>query len=211
MKSWKFAVVQGLSAKFRNRLKLAVVGKADKLIARALNVTSYPALRVLPAGNSSQTSEAVHYKGKISFFAIDLFLMDFAKPAASGKSKEGDSAEAKVDTKEQGATPGGKQAEAPKNQKAPSGKASAGGKEQKAAKSAPPEPPVYGGDSPKKNSRDKRGGELWGWACLIAFAPSIQVKSGSDFDVARRITLNTRTIELWMFHFIPLVAHNTSN
>ena len=194
-----------MSAKFRNRLKLAVVGKADKLIARALNVTSYPALRVLPAGNSSQTSEAVHYKGKISFFAIDLFLMDFAKPAASGgaddapkekvqgsktkekaqdsktkekaqdsktdkskaepkkskgKSKEGDSAEAKGDAKEQGATPGGKQAEAPKNQKAPSGKASAGGKEQKAAKSAPPEPPVYGGDSPKKNSRDKRGGEL---------------------------------------------------
>ena len=185
-----------MSAKFRNRLKLAVVGKADKLIARALNVTSYPALRVLPAGNSSQTPEAVHYKGKISFFAIDLFLMDFAKPAASGgaddatkekvqgsktkekvqdsktdksktepkkskgKSKEGDSAEAKGGTKEQGATADGKQAEAPKNQKAPSGKASAGGKEQKTAKSAPPEPPVYGGDSPKKNSRDKRGGEL---------------------------------------------------
>jgi hypothetical protein len=78
------AAVQGLSAKFRNRLKLAVVGKADKSIARALNVTSYPALRVLPAGNSSQTSEAVHYKGKISFFAIDLFLLDYAKPAASG-------------------------------------------------------------------------------------------------------------------------------
>jgi hypothetical protein len=181
------AVVQGLSAKFRNRLKLAVVGKADKSIARALNVTSYPALRVLPAGNSSQTSEAVHYKGKISFFAIDLFLLDYAKPAASGgaadapkekakdsktekskaeskkskgKAKEGGTADAKVDAKEQGATAGGKQAEAPKNQKAPSGKASAGGKEQKTTKSAAPEPPVYGGDSSKKNSRDKRGSEL---------------------------------------------------
>jgi hypothetical protein len=207
------AALQGLSAKFRNRLKLAVVGKADKSIARALNVTSYPALRVLPAGNSSQTSEAVHYKGKISFFAIDLFLLDYAKPSASdapkekaqdskrdkskaesnkadkskaesnkadkskaesnktdkinaeskkstGKTKEGGTADAKGDAKEQGASAGGKQAEAPKNQKAPSGKASAGSKQQKAAKSAPPEPPVYGGDSSQKNAREQRKGEL---------------------------------------------------
>ena len=35
-----------------------------------------------------------------------------------------------------------------------------GGKQQKAAKSAPPEPPVYGGDSSKKNAREQRKGEL---------------------------------------------------
>ena len=46
-------------------------------------MTSYPALRVLAAGSSSSSAEAVHFKGKVSFFAIDLFLMDYAKPAAS--------------------------------------------------------------------------------------------------------------------------------
>jgi hypothetical protein len=180
-------LAQGLSAKYRDRLKIAVVGKAEKEIARALNVTSYPALRVLPAGGSSETSEAVHFKGKISFFAIDLFLIDYAKPAASnagaagapkekfqdktdkskddpkkskGKPKEGAAADAKGGAKQQTPPAGGKQADAPKNQKAASGKASDKGKEQKTAKGGAAEPPVYGGDSAKKNSNDRRGSEL---------------------------------------------------
>ena len=74
---------QALSAKFRHRLKIAVVTKAEKGIAKTLNVTAYPALRVLPAGSSAGSSEAVHFTGKVSLFSIDLFLMDYAKPAAS--------------------------------------------------------------------------------------------------------------------------------
>jgi hypothetical protein len=83
---------QGLSAKFRNRLKIAVVSKSEKAIAKALNVTSYPALRVLAAGSSSSSAEAVHFKGKVSFFAIDLFLMDYAKPAATSDQGQGSKA-----------------------------------------------------------------------------------------------------------------------
>ncbi len=180
-------LMQGLSAKYRDRLKIAVVGKAEKDIARLLNVTSYPALRVLPAGSSSETSEAAHFKGKISFFAIDLFLIDYAKPAApnagaagaskekfqdkadkskddpkksKGKPKESTAADAKGGAKQQAPPASGKQADAPKNQKAASGKASVKGKEQKTAKGASAEPPVYGGDSAKKNSNDRRGSEL---------------------------------------------------
>jgi hypothetical protein len=76
-------VNQALSAKFRNRLKIAVVSKSEKKLASLLNVSSYPALRVIPAGSTSQNSEVAHFTGKVSLFAVDLFLMDFARPTAS--------------------------------------------------------------------------------------------------------------------------------
>ena len=165
---------QALSAKFRHRLKIAVVTKAEKGIAKTLNVTAYPALRVLPAGSSASSSEAVHFTGKVSLFSIDLFLMDYAKPAASGAPKEatkgkaaaGDAKSKTKDEKAANAKGASKEQEKSSNAKGsskeqgnqarppPSGKSSS-----KEPRAAPAEPPVYG-DSPKKNSRERRGGEL---------------------------------------------------
>jgi hypothetical protein len=166
-------------------------------IAKALNVTSYPAIRVIPAGHSSATSEAVHFNGKVSFFSIDLFLMDYAKPAASSEETQGsktskggdapkdakDKAKAEKASDAQGATK--RQPKAADTAKEPKPKADAAkepkpkadaakepkpkaaDKEQKPARgkadakqrNKEPEPPVYGG-SPKKESKERRGGEL---------------------------------------------------
>jgi hypothetical protein len=152
--------MQALSAKFRNRLKIAVVSKSDKTLAKMLNVTAFPALRVLPAGSSSKSTEAVHYTGKVSLFAIDLFLMDFAKPAASG-----DSADAPKQQAQGGKTAKGKDApkdKAKEEKAAPKDKAkeekAAGGKDR--SKSGGAEKPAGGKKADKKrrtgNRRKKR-------------------------------------------------------
>ena len=145
--------------------------KSEKNIAKALNVTSYPALRVLPAGGSSLTSEAVHFTGKVSFFAIDLFLMDYAKPASSSKQQQGGKTakgkDAPEDSKNKFKT---EKASKVKTEKASDAKSAPSGQTDssrptKDAKSAPgkadtkrrskePEPPVYG------EPRERRGGEL---------------------------------------------------
>lgn len=150
--------------------------KSEKNIAKALNVTSYPALRVLPAGGSSLTSEVVHFTGKVSFFAIDLFLMDYAKPASSSKQQQGGKTakgkDAPEDSKNKFKT---EKASKVKTEKASDAKSAPSGQTDssrptKDAKSAPgkadtkrrskePEPPVYG-DSAKKEPRERRGGEL---------------------------------------------------
>ena len=135
--------LQALSAKFRNRLKIAVVSKSDKGIAKILNVTSYPALRVLPAGSSSQTSEAVHFTGKVSLFAIDLFLMDHAKPAASGDSADAPKQQTQGGKAAKGKDEGGKTAKG----KDEGGKAAKG-------KDAPKDggKPAKGKDAPKEGN-----------------------------------------------------------
>jgi hypothetical protein len=165
---------QALSAKFRHRLKIAVVSKAEKAIAKTLNVTAYPALRVLPAGSSAGSSEAVHFTGKVSLFSIDLFLMDYAKPAASsapkeaakGKAAAGEAKSKTKDEKSSNAKGASKEQEKAANAKGASkeqGKQakppSSGKSSTKETKTASAEPPVYG-DPPKKNSRERRGGEL---------------------------------------------------
>ena len=148
--------LQALSAKFRNRLKIAVVSKSDKGIAKILNVTSYPALRVLPAGSSSQTSEAVHFTGKVSLFAIDLFLMDHAKPAASGDSADAPKQQTQGGKTAKGKDEGGKAAKG-KDASKDGGKAAkdkdAGGKPAK-DKDAPKDggKPAKGKDAPKEGN-----------------------------------------------------------
>ena len=130
--------------------------KSEKNIAKALNVTSYPALRVLPAGGSSLTSEVVHFTGKVSFFAIDLFLMDYAKPASSSKQQQGSkTAKGKDAPEDSKNTPSGQTDSSRPTKDAKS----APGKADTKRRSKEPEPPVYG-DSAKKEPRERRGGEL---------------------------------------------------
>ncbi len=110
----------------------------------------------------------------MSLFSIDLFLMDYAKPAASGaqgqaskgksaageaksKQNDGKASTKSKDDKATGSSASKDNASASKkgakgggNNPKPNSEAKSGGKV---------EPPVYG-DPPKKKSREGRGGEL---------------------------------------------------
>lgn len=89
------SLLQALSARYKDRMALGITNPKNKAVAAFINATRLPAVAVLP---KAEGLEPTPFTDKVSFIALDFFLMDHALPkrgakkAPAGDAKEQDEA-----------------------------------------------------------------------------------------------------------------------